>query len=65
MGRSMGCCISNAVGCFADEAFADLYTDRGRRSVPPSVLACVMLGRLEGCADREAVDRFAFDARWR
>jgi hypothetical protein len=51
---------------FADEAFADLYTHRGRRSVPPSVLACVMvLQRLEGCSDREAVDRFTFDARWR
>jgi hypothetical protein len=51
---------------FADETFADLYTERGRRSVPPSVLACVMvLQRLEGCSDREAVDRFTFDARWR
>lgn len=51
---------------FPDEAFADLYTERGRRSVPPSVLACVMvLQRLEGCSDREAVDRFTFDARWR
>ncbi|CAN5918075.1 hypothetical protein BH23ACT10_BH23ACT10_01750 [soil metagenome] len=51
---------------FPDQMFADLYTDRGRRSVPPSVLACVMvLQRLEGCSDREAADRFAFDARWR
>lgn len=51
---------------FPDALFADLYTDRGRRSVPPSVLACVMvLQRLEGCSDREAVDRFTFDARWR
>jgi len=51
---------------FPDEAFADLYAERGRRSVAPSVLACVMvLQRLEGCSDREAVDRFTFDARWR
>ena len=51
---------------FPDALFADLYTDRGRRSVPPSVLACVMvLQRLEGCSDREATDRFTFDARWR
>jgi len=51
---------------FPDAMFADLYTDRGRRSVPPSVLACVMvLQRLEGCSDREAADRFTFDARWR
>jgi len=46
--------------------FADLFTDKGRRSVPPSVVATVMtLQRLEGLSDREAVDRYAFDARWR
>ena len=51
---------------FGDEMFADLYTTRGRRSVPPSVLACVLvLQRLEGLSDREAVDRFTYDARWR
>ena len=51
---------------FPDEMFADLYTARGRRSVPPSVLACVLvLQRLEGLSDREAVDRFTFDVRWR
>jgi Transposase DDE domain/Transposase domain (DUF772) len=51
---------------FPDEMFADLFTDRGRRSVPPSVVATVMtLQRLDGLSDREAVDRYAFDARWR
>jgi hypothetical protein len=51
---------------FPDEMFTDLFSDRGRRSVPPSVIAVVMvLQRLEGLSDREAVDRFAFDARWR
>jgi hypothetical protein len=46
--------------------FADLFSDRGRRSVPPSVVATVMvLQRLEGLSDREAVERFAFDTRWR
>ena len=51
---------------FPDEAFADLFTDRGRRSVPPSVVATVMvLQRLECCSDREAVERFCFDSRWR
>jgi Transposase DDE domain/Transposase domain (DUF772) len=51
---------------FPDVLFADLFSDRGRRSVPPSVVAIVMvLQRLEGLSDREAVDRFAFDARWR
>jgi hypothetical protein len=51
---------------FPDEMFADLFSDQGRRSVPPSVVATVMvLQRLEGLSDREAVDRYAFDARWR
>jgi hypothetical protein len=51
---------------FADSVFADLFADIGRRSVPPSVVATVMvLQRLEGLSDREAVDRFTFDARWR
>ena len=51
---------------FPDEMFADLFTETGRQSVPPSVVAVVMvLQRLEGLSDREAVDRFAFDARWR
>lgn len=51
---------------FPDDAFEDLFSLAGRRSVPPSVIATVMvLQRLEGCSDREAVDRFTFDARWR
>ena len=51
---------------FPDDAFADLYQDVGRRSVPPRIVAVVMvLQRLEGLSDREAVDRFTFDARWK
>jgi hypothetical protein len=51
---------------FPDELFADLFTDIGRRSVPPMIVAVVMvLQRIEGLSDREAVDRFAFDARWK
>ena len=51
---------------FPDEMFADLFTDVGRRSVPPMIVAVVMvLQRIEGCSDREAVDRFSFDARWK
>jgi hypothetical protein len=51
---------------FPEEMFADLFTDVGRRSVPPSIVAVVMvLQRIEGCSDREAVDRFCFDARWK
>lgn len=51
---------------FPDEMFADLFSERGRRSVPPSVVATVMvLQRLEGLSDREAVERYTFDVRWR
>jgi hypothetical protein len=51
---------------FADAMFADLFTDVGRRSVPPMIVAVVMvLQRLEGCSDREAADRFAYDLRWK
>jgi Transposase DDE domain/Transposase domain (DUF772) len=51
---------------FPDEMFADLFEDVGRRSVPPMIVAVVMvLQRIEGCSDREAADRFAFDARWK
>jgi DDE family transposase/transposase-like protein DUF772 len=51
---------------FPDEAFSDLFEDVGRRSVPPHVVATVMvLQRIEGVSDREAVDRFAFDLRWK
>jgi len=51
---------------FPDEMFADLFSVKGRRSVPPSVVATVMvLQRLEGLSDREAAERYSFDARWR
>src|SRR5215470_2493070 len=51
---------------FPDGMFTDLFAVVGRRSVPPSVVAAVMvLQRLEGLSDREATDRFTFDARWR
>jgi hypothetical protein len=51
---------------FPDELFADLFTHVGRRSVSPRIVAVVMvLQRLEGLSDRDAVDRFAFDLRWK
>jgi hypothetical protein len=51
---------------FPPELFADLFESTGRRSVPPTILAVVVvLQRLEGLSDREAADRFAFDVRWR
>jgi Transposase domain (DUF772) len=51
---------------FADELFADLFAEVGRRSVPPRIVATVMvLQRLAGLSDREAVEAFCFDARWK
>ena len=51
---------------FPDEMFADLFDDVGRRSVPPMIVAVVMvLQRIEGLSDREAAERFAFDVRWK
>jgi hypothetical protein len=51
---------------FADAMFADLFRKKGRHCVPPMIVAVVMvLQRIEGCSDREAVDRFRYDARWR
>lgn len=51
---------------FPDESFEDLFRDIGRRSVPPRIVAVVMvLQRAEGLSDREAVDRFCYDLRWK
>ena len=51
---------------FPDDMFADLYTSTGRRSVPPQIVATVMvLQRCFGLSDREAVQAFEFDARWK
>jgi hypothetical protein len=51
---------------FADALFADLFAEVGRRSVPPRIVATVMvLQRLHGLSDREAVEAFCFDARWK
>jgi hypothetical protein len=51
---------------FGDELFADLFAEVGRRSVPPRIVATVMvLQRLHGLSDREAVEAFSFDARWK
>lgn len=47
--------------------FADLYSSsRGRHSVPPSLLAKVLLLQsLEGTSDRETADRVRCDLRWK
>ena len=51
---------------FRDDAFADLYVENGRPSISPRIVSVVMaLQRYSGMSDREAVDAFAFDARWK
>ncbi len=52
---------------FCDEDFADLYCpDNGRPSVPPSLLATVLLLQAyEGISDEEAKARADFDLRWK
>ena len=51
---------------FPGEAFADLFAGNGRCSIAPRIVAVVMvLQRYSGMSDREAVDAFVFDARWK
>ena len=49
---------------FPDELLASLFTDVVVSAVRSMIVAVVMgLQRIEGLSDREAVERFAFDAR--
>jgi len=52
---------------FRDEDFAAFYAaQRGRPSVPPSLLAtALLLQTYDGVSDEEARDRAAFDLRWK
>jgi transposase len=52
---------------FPDELFLSLYIDGwGRPSVPPSLLAtALVLQTYEGVSDDEAVQRAAYDLRWK
>ena len=52
---------------FPAEMFIDLFpSGRGRPSVPPEVIASVLvLQALHGYSDREAVDAVTFDLRWK
>lgn len=51
---------------FPDDFFSDLFAEIGRDSIPPRIVAVVMvLQRFHGMSDREAVDAFAFDLRWK
>ena len=52
---------------FPAEMFADLFpTGRGRPSLPPEVVASVIvLQTLQGLSDREAAEAVTFDLRWK
>ena len=52
---------------FPDAMFADLFpSHRGRPSVPADVVATVMvLQSLEGLSDRDAIDAFRTDLKWK
>ncbi len=51
---------------FPDEFCSDLYDNLGRAAIPPRVVATVMvLQRLHGLSDREAVDAFTYDVRYK
>jgi hypothetical protein len=52
---------------FRDEDFAALYScERGRPSVPPSLLAtALVLQTYEGVSDEEAKQRADYDLRWK
>jgi len=53
-------------GLFRDEDFADLYGERGRPSVPPSQMCILLVLQVrEGVSDQEAIDRTAYDIRWK
>lgn len=52
---------------FTDEAFAGLYREEhGRPSVPPSQLCiALVLQTYDGVSDEEAIERTAYDLRWK
>jgi Transposase domain (DUF772) len=65
-GRSTGSWPGSEPGCSHPSCSPTSSSPLGGRSVPPSILAVVMvLQPLEGLSDREAADRYAFDVRWR
>ncbi len=51
---------------FPPELFADLFPSGGPASIPPEVIASVLvLQSLYGHSDREAVEALTFDPRWK
>jgi IS5 family transposase len=61
-----GFLVREGPSLFRDEDFADLYGVRGRPSVPPSQMCILLvLQAREGVSDQEAIDRTAYDIRWK
>jgi len=51
---------------FRDRDFAGMYGERGRPSVPPSQLCiALLLQARDGVSDEEAIQRSAYDLRWK
>lgn len=51
---------------FPDEQFAELFRDKGRPSVPPSQLCVALLLQAHDVvSDEEAINRTAYDLRWK
>ena len=60
------CCTVRHIACSRTSRSRTCSRMWGRRSIPPQIVAVVMsLQRMEGLSDREAVERFAFDLRWK
>lgn len=51
---------------FSDADFADMYETRGRHSIPPSLLAKILLLQtFEGASDRDTLQHVRCDLRWK
>src|SRR3954449_7643488 len=66
-GRVFAFLAEHRLRLFPAEMFADLFpSGRGRPSVPPEVVASVIvLQTLHGLSDREAAEAVTFDLRWK
>ena len=64
--RSTGSWRGSGTGCSPTSCSPTCSAIGVGAAVPPSVVATVMvLQRLDGLSDREAVEQYSFDARWR
>jgi hypothetical protein len=59
------CCTGSGTGCSRRAVRRSVLGARAPLCAPSVVAAVMVLQRLEGLSDREAVERYTFDARWR